>query len=130
MKKTDTKLPADWRGKTMTSVRQLIKQADPEISEEVKYRTRTNPDGVFVWYRDGMICTGETYKQHLRLGFSQGVILKEQDPKGLINAYRAMIIKEGDQLNQAAFKKLIKAAVSLNQAKKKTKKQQRNNAEK
>lgn len=119
MKKTDTKVPADWRGQVMNRIRQLIKQADPEMIEEVKYRTRTNPDGVFVWYHDGMISTGETYKAHLRLGFAKGVILKEQDPKGLINAYRAIIIKEGDKLNETAFKKLIRAAVALNQAKKK-----------
>lgn len=105
---------SDWRLKTMNRIRQLVKQADPGIREEVKYKTRTNPDGVFVWYRDGMISTGETYKKHLRLSFAKGPALKKKDPKGLINSYRAIILHEEDKLNEAAFKKLIREAVALN----------------
>ncbi len=100
----------------MTKIRELIAEADPEIIEEAKYKKPTNPDGVLVWYKDGMISTGEIYKAHIRLGFVKGVALKEQDPKGLINAYRAMIIREGDKLNEAAFKKIVRVAVKFNQA--------------
>lgn len=102
----------------MSRIRALIKEADPEIVEEVKYITPSNPDGVFVWYHDGMISTGETYKQHLRLGFAKGPELKEFDPKGLINTYRAIVIHENDTLDEAAFKDLVRAAVMLNQERK------------
>lgn len=110
---------SDWREKTMTRVRTLIKEADPEIVEEVKYKTPSNPDGVFVWYREGMITTGETYKKHLRFAFAKGEILKENDPKGLINSFRAVLIREEDTLDGNAFKDLIRAAVKLNLEKKK-----------
>lgn len=109
---------SDWRTKTMSRIRKLIKQADPNIIEEVKYKTPSNPAGVFVWYRDGMISTGETYKKHLRLSFAKGPALKKKDTKGLINSYRAMLIHEEDKLNETAFKKLIRDAVALNQEKK------------
>ena len=109
----------DWRVATMAKIRQLIKQADPKIVEEIKYRKPSNPAGIPVWYRDGMICTGETYKEHLRFTFSKGPALKSADPKGVMNAYRAMIVKESDHINETAFKNLIRAAVALNQAKKK-----------
>lgn len=102
----------------MSRIRTLIKQADPEAVEEVKYKTPSNPDGVFVWYDNGMICTGETYKKHLRLSFAQGPALKKNDPKGLINTYRAIIIREDDKLNEAAFKKLIRDAAAFNREKK------------
>jgi hypothetical protein len=95
----------------------MIQQADPDVTEEQKYKKATNPEGVPVWYHDGMICTGETYKQHLRLTFSKGAILKEHDPQGLLNAHAAMVVHEEDELDEAAFKKLIRAAVSLNQKK-------------
>lgn len=108
----------DWRTKTMGRIRKLIKQADPKITEEVKYKTPSNPAGVFVWYRDGMISTGETYKKHLRLSFAKGPALKKKDTKGLINSYRAILINEGEKLNEAAFKKLVRDAVALNQEKK------------
>ena len=109
--KTDT--PADWRMKTMSKIRALIKQADPKITEEIKYRKPTNPAGIPVWYRDGMICTGETYKEHLRFTFSKGSMLK--DPKKVLNSFRALTIRDGDKLNETAFKALIKEAVALNQ---------------
>lgn len=107
-------LPEDWRGKVMTQIRTLIKQADPEIIEDVKWKTPSNPDGVLVWYREGMISTGEIYKKHIRLALAKGPALKEHDPKGLINTYRAIIIHENDKLDKKAFTDLIRAAVALN----------------
>lgn len=111
----DYKVPADWRGKVVTQIRELIKQADPGVIEEVKYKTASNPNGVLVWYHDGMICTGEIYKLHLRFSFTKGPALKEHDPKGLLNSYRAMIIHEEDKLDEIAFKELFREAVKLNQ---------------
>jgi hypothetical protein len=111
---TSFELPSDWRGKVMSQIREWIQEADPEISEEVKYKTKSNPNGVLVWYHHGMITTGEVYQKHLRLGFSKGVALKEHDPKGLINSYRAIILHEEDTLNETAFKNLMKEAVKLN----------------
>lgn len=123
---TNFQVPDDWRGEIMTKIRQLFKQADPEILEEVKYITASNPNGVLVWYKNGMISTGEIYKQHLRLAFSKGPALKKHDPKGLFNAYRAIIIKEADKLNESAFKAIIKAAVELNSDAHSSKKANRN----
>jgi hypothetical protein len=114
MEKVKKTVPLDWRIEVMSQIRTLIKQADPEVIEEMKYKKPSNPDGVFVWSHDGMISTGETYKNHLRLTFAKGASLKDQDPKGLINAYRAMIIQEGDKIDEAAFKNLIRAAVEIN----------------
>jgi hypothetical protein len=105
--------PRDWRGKTISRIRTLIKQADPKMVEEVKWRKPSNPAGIPTWSHDGMICTGETYKDHLRLTFAKGASIK--DPKGLMSAYRAIIIHEGEKMNEAAFKNLIRAAVMLNQ---------------
>jgi hypothetical protein len=102
----------DWRGDKLAHVRTLIKQADPDVIEEVKWKKPSNPDGIPVWYHDGIICTGETYKNHLRLTFAKGASLK--DPKGLFNAYRAITIHEGDKINEDAFEDLIRAAVELN----------------
>jgi hypothetical protein len=108
----------DWRGEMLSHLRALIKQADPNVVEEVKWRKPSNPAGVPVWYHDGIICTGETYKNHLRLTFARGASLK--DPKGLFNAslegnaLRAMIIHEGDEIDEKGFKALVRAAVSLN----------------
>ena len=102
----------DWRGKTLSHVRALIKQADPEVVEEWKWR------GVPVWSRDGMICTGETYKSVVKLTFSKGASLK--DPSGLFNsslegnARRAIDIHEGEEIDANAFKALVRAAVALN----------------
>ena len=102
----------DWRGKTLSQVRALIKQADPEVVEEWKWR------GVPVWYHDGMICTGETYKSVVKLTFAKGASLK--DPSGLFNSSlegnvrRAIDIHEGDEIDEDAFKTLIRAAAALN----------------
>lgn len=105
----------DWRGKMLAHVRALIKQADPAVVEEWKWR------GVPVWYHDGMICTGETYKSVVKLTFAKGAALK--DPSGLFNASlegnvrRAIDIHEGDEIDKAAFKTLIRAAIALNGSK-------------
>ena len=107
-----------WRGKMLSRLRTLIKQADPEVVEEMKWRKPSNPAGVPVWSHDGIICTGETYKDHVRLTFAKGASLK--DPKGVFNAslegnaLRAMVIHEGDKIDDKAFKALIRAAASLN----------------
>jgi hypothetical protein len=118
----------DWRGKTLSRLRTLIKQADPEVVEKLKWRKPSNPAGVPVWYHDGIICTGETYMSHVRLTFAKGASLK--DPSGLFNSSlegnvrRAINIHEGDKVDEAALKDLIRAAVALNlkgQNKEKTK---------
>lgn len=112
------KQTGDWRGKALSQIRALIKQADPDVVEEVKWRKPSNPAGIPVWYRDGIICTGETHTKHLRLTFAKGASLK--DPQGVFNAglegkvWRAIVIHEGDKLDAAAFKDLIRAAVALN----------------
>jgi hypothetical protein len=108
----------DWRGRTLSRVRQLIKEADPEIVEEVRWRKPGNPGGIPVWYHDGLVCTGETYKNHVRLTFAKGASLK--DPKGLFNAslegnaLRAIVIHDGDEIDDKAFKALVRSAVALN----------------
>ncbi len=122
MKKAIRTEQSDWRSKTMSRIRKLIKQADGEIVEDVKWKAPSNPAGVFVWYKDGMITTGETYKSHLRLSFAKGPLLKDHDPKGLINTYRAIVIHEGDTIDEEAFKNLIRAAAAFNgKSKKKSK---------
>ena len=104
----------DWRGKTLSHVRALIKQADPEVVEEWKW------GGVPVWSHDGLICTGETYKSVVKLTFSKGASLK--DPSRLFNsslegnARRAIDFHEGDEIDEDAFKTLIRAAVALNRS--------------
>ncbi|HSX09914.1 MAG TPA: DUF1801 domain-containing protein [Candidatus Saccharimonadales bacterium] len=102
----------DWRGQRLAQIRSLIKDTDPEIIEEVKWKKATNPDGVPVWSHDGIICIGEFYKNHLRISFPKGASL--DDPKGLFNAHRAIIIHEEDTIDEAAFKDLIQAATELN----------------
>jgi hypothetical protein len=109
----------DWRGQTLARVRSLIKQADPEVVEEVKWRKPSNSmRGVPVWSHDGMICTGETYKGAVKLTFAQGASLA--DPSGLFNSSlegntrRAIDFHEGDEIDEKAFKALIRAAVALN----------------
>lgn len=103
----------DWRGKTLAHVRALIKQADPEIVEEWKWR-------VPVWSHDGLICTGETYKKAVKLTFARGASI--QDPSGLFNSSlegntrRAIDLHEGDEIDEPAFKTLIRAAAALNSA--------------
>ena len=107
----------DWRGRTLAKVRKLIKQADPEIVEEWKWAKRTSP-GTPVWSHDGGICTGETYKNVVKLTFFKGAALK--DPSGLFNSSldgkvrRAIDIRENDQIDEAALKGLIGEAVALN----------------
>ena len=102
----------DWRGKTLARVRTLIKQTDPEVIEEWKWR------GVPVWEHDGIICTGETYKAVVKLTFAKGASL--DDPAGLFNSSlegntrRAIDIHEGDKIDEKALKALIRAAVALN----------------
>ena len=107
----------DWREKTMSQIRELIKQADPEVVEEIKWKKPSNPDGIPVWYHDGIICTGETYKDHLRFTFAKGSFLK--DPIGLLINSRAIVIYDGDKINEDAFKDLVLNAVELNHKNKK-----------
>jgi hypothetical protein len=102
----------DWRGKMLSRLRALIKQADPEVVEEWKWR------GVPVWYHAGMICTGETYKNVVKMTFAKGASL--EDPSGLFNSSlegntrRAIDFHEGDEIDERALKALIRAAVALN----------------
>ena len=108
----------DWRGKTLAKIRALIKQAEPAVVEEWKWR------GVPVWYRDGMLCTGESYKTHVKVTFAKGASL--EDPKGVFNngldskVRRAIDLHEGDKLDEAGFKGLVRAAVALNQSRAKS----------
>src|SRR5580658_2605589 len=102
----------DWRGTLLGRLRALIKEADPEVVEEWKWR------GVPVWYHDGMLCTGETYKSVVKVTFAKGAALKE--PSGLFNSSldgnvrRAIDLHEGEKIDEAAFKALIRAAAALN----------------
>jgi hypothetical protein len=102
----------DWRGETLAHLRALIHQAEPDVVEDWKWR------GVPVWYRDGMICTGEAYKATVKLTFAKGAAL--DDPAGLFNASldgntrRAIDLHEGDSIDEAAFKALVRAAAALN----------------
>jgi hypothetical protein len=102
----------DWRGETLAHVRKLIHDAEPDIQEEWKWR------GVPVWSHDGIVCTGESYKQVVKLTFARGVSVK--DPKKLFNSSlegntrRAIDLREGEKINEAAFKQLIRAAVAAN----------------
>ena len=112
----------DWRSEMLARVRAIIKQADPEVVEEVKWRKPSNNiRGVPVWEHDGTICTGETYKNAVKLTFANGASLK--DPSGLFNASlegntrRAIDLHEGDKIDDKALKALIRAAVALNTAK-------------
>lgn len=116
----DEKLKAlgDWRGATLAKLRRLIREADPKVEEAVKWRKPSNPHGVPVWEHDGMICTGETYKDKVKLTFAKGASL--EDPSGLFNASldggtrRAIDFAENDEVDEAAFKALIREAVALN----------------
>jgi hypothetical protein len=110
---------SDWRGETLARIRKVIKQADPEVVEEWKWRKATNP-GVPVWSHAGMICTGETYKQVVKVTFAKGASL--DDPSGLFNSSlegntrRAIDFHEGDEIDEKALKALIRAAVALNES--------------
>ncbi len=105
----------DWRGETLARMRKLIKKADPKVVEEWKWR------GVPTWYHDGIICTGETYKTHVKLTFAKGAQLK--DPKKLFNSSlegnvrRAIDLFEGDTIDEKAFEALIREAIALNESK-------------
>ena len=105
----------DWRGEMLAKIRAIVKEADPKVVEEWKWR------GVPVWYHDGMLCTGETHKAVVKMTFAKGASL--DDPSGLFNASldgnvrRAIDFREGDKVNKTALKKLIRAAVKLNEAK-------------
>ena len=107
----------DWRGKTLAKVREIVHQADPEIVEEWKWAKATSP-GIPVWSHGGIVCTGETYKNAVKMTFAKGAAL--QDPSGLFNSSlegnvrRAIDIHEGDKIDEAALKDLIRAAVALN----------------
>jgi hypothetical protein len=106
----------DWRGDTLSRLRALLKEADPDVVEEWKWR------GVPVWYDNGMICTGETYKEVVKMTFAKGAALK--DPSGLFNSSlegnvrRAIDFREGEKINEKALKTLFRAAVALNKSKK------------
>lgn len=108
----------DWRGETLTRIRALIHAADPEVAEAIKWRKPSNPAGVPVWARGGVLCTGETYKAHVKLTFARGAALP--DPAGLFNAgltggtRRAIDLRQGETVDEAAFKALIRAAVAAN----------------
>jgi hypothetical protein len=110
----------DWRVEMLTRLRTLIKEADPEVVEESKWKKPSNPAGVPVWSHDGILCTGETYKAAVKLTFAKGAFL--DDPAGLFNSSlegnlrRAIDFREGDKLNEKALKDLIRAAVALNKA--------------
>ena len=110
----------DWRGEMLSRLRALIVEADPEVMEEVKWRKPSNPTGVPVWSHDGIICTGETYKDKVKLTFANGASL--EDPSGIFNASlegntrRAIDFAEGDEPDEAALKALIRAAAALNEA--------------
>jgi len=107
----------DWRGKTLSRMRTLIKEADPDVVEEVKWVKATNP-GTPTWSHDGIICTGESYKSVVKLTFAKGASLK--DPKRLFNSSldgnvrRAIDIHEGEDVDESAFKTLVRQAVALN----------------
>jgi hypothetical protein len=120
------KAMGDWRGETLARMRALIKAADPDIVEEVKWRKPSNPNGVPVWEHDGIVCTGETYKAAVKLTFANGAALL--DPDGVFNASldgnqrRAIDIHEGETIDEKAFKALVRAAVAHNVGKAKKKK--------
>jgi hypothetical protein len=105
----------DWRGSTLSRLRMIIKEADPDVVEEWKWR------GVPTWYHEGIICTGETYKEVVKMTFAKGAALK--DPSGLFNSSlegnvrRAIDFREGEKINEKALKTLLRAAVTLNESK-------------
>lgn len=122
---SNSKQPDYWRDATLAKVRALILRACPDVVEEVKWRKPSNPAGVPVWSLDGILCTGETYKAAVKLTFMHGAAL--DDPAGLFNSSltgntrRAIDIRQGEKLDEAAFMALIKAAVAFNRAKAKPK---------
>lgn len=113
-------MDTDWRADTVDRVRGLIRAAEPEVTEEAKWKKATNPDGVPTFSLDGLVCTVETYKDKVKVTFAKGASLA--DPAGVFNASldagtrRAVDIREGDVLDAGAFEQLIRDAVALNQA--------------
>lgn len=111
----------DWRGETLANLRGLIREADPDVTETVKWRKPTNPSGVPVWEHAGILCTGEVYKNYVKLNFARGAQLP--DPAGLFNSgfggntRRAIDLREGDEIDEAAFKALVREAVAANVSK-------------
>lgn len=110
----------DWRGEALSRLRALIKQADPDVIEELKWKKPSNPTGVPVWSDTGMICTGEVYKDHVKLTFAKGAAL--EDPQHIFNASlegnarRAIDVRRGETVDARAFAALVRAAVALNKA--------------
>ena len=110
----------DWREQTLDRIRQLINEADPDVVEEAKWKKASRPEGVPVWSHDGGICTGETYKDKVKLTFARGASLK--DPARLFNSSldgnvrRAIDIQEGEDVDESAFKALVRQAVALNRS--------------
>ena len=110
----------DWRDAALTRMRKLIQQADPKMVEERKWKKASNPEGVPVWSHDGIVCTGETYKTHVKLTFAKGASLK--DPTHLFNSSlegnvrRAIDIHEGEKIDESAFKSLVREAAALNRS--------------
>ena len=108
----------DWQGEVLSRIRHLVKEADPDVVEAVKWRKPSNPMGIPVWSHDGIICTGETYTDTVKLTFAEGASL--EDPAGLFNASlggntrRAIDLHEGDELDEAAFISLVRAAAARN----------------
>lgn len=115
-------ISGDWRHEMLAEIRRMILRADPAVVEEIKWRKPSNPDGVPVWSHHGMICTGETYKDKVKLTFARGAALA--DPSGLFNASldagtrRAIDLREGDVLDETAFAALVTAAVAVNPVRK------------
>jgi hypothetical protein len=111
----------DWRGETLRRVRDLIRDADPDVVEEVKWVKPSNPNGVPTWTHHGIVCTGESYKAAVKLTFAQGASL--DDPAGLFNSSlgggtrRAIDIREGEEIDAGALQELVRAAVAFNVAK-------------
>lgn len=109
----------DWRAEALDRIRTLIQEAAPEVAEEVKWRKPSNPDGVPTWSHEGIICTGETYKDKVKVTFMKGAAL--DDPAQVFNASldagtrRAIDLHEGDELDEEAFKALVRAAAALNE---------------
>lgn len=112
-----------WRGETLGTLRSLIKRADPDVVEDIKWRKPSQPGGVPVWEHNGLICTGETYKDKVKLTFAKGASVP--DPTGIFNSSldgnlrRAIDFFEGSKIDETAFVELVKAAVQVNAAKKK-----------
>lgn len=110
----------DWRGECLAQIRKLIHEADPDVVEDVRWRKPSNPGGVPVWSHDGIICTGEIYKDKVKLTFAEGASI--EDPAGLFNASlggnarRAIDLGEGDEIDDTAFKNLVRAAAGLGPA--------------